>query len=530
VSDVTPEPPSPPGDIPPGPGTGDAESTLPHRFGANVFSNYMALAVTAASAIVVTPLLLHHLGRSAFGVWVLASTVVAYLELFELGFGGASTKLVAEDADVRPEQAVRMINTAFFVLVPLGLIALVTGFVIAFFFPDIVHVSRSLRPQVIICVAILAVGLAASIPGDTFGGSLMGHQRFDLLSLSNASMGFTISAASVVIVLLHGGIVALAVATTIISIGFQGVRWAMLRHIIPGARIRLRLIDRHRLRAAANISGWFLLTAVLQATLAACDVVIVGIVLGVKPAAVYAVGAKLAKAANQSLDSLAVVFFPYASSIVANKDSEGLNNVIIDAVRVTMLVGTLIALLLIVLAGPGIRAWVGPGYDTSAHVLVILAIAVGLSTPVRSLGQILAGTGNLKVVCAVSGVEVVVNFVLSVTLAHVIGPVGVAVGTLAGVLLVRLPGIMVVGTRAVHVRISSLVRGAFVPHIIPALACTGVLLLGRSLTGYSFPGAILNATAGIATYLGLYLAVGATPGERQRAASTVHKLRTLVAR
>jgi O-antigen/teichoic acid export membrane protein len=499
-------------------------NTLPHRFGANVLANYLALAVTAVSAIVVTPLLLHHLGRPAFGVWVLASTAVAYLELFDLGFGAATTKLVAEDAHVRPHQAVGMINTTFFVMVPMGIVALGAGVAVAFFFPGIVHVSAGLHDQVIVCVAILAVGLAVSIPGDTFGGSLMGHQRFDLLSLSNASMGTCIAVSSAVIVLLGGGIVPLAVATTVISVSFQLVRWAMLRHVIPEARIRLRLVDRLRLRAATSISSWFLLSAVLQATLQACDVIIVGIVLGVRAAAIYAVGAKLAKAATQSLDSLSVVFLPYASATVRNKDPEELKDIVVDAVRVTLLVGILIALILTVLAGPGIRAWVGPGYDTSAHVLVILALAVGLASPVRSLGQVLLGSGALKVMVAISGVEVLVNFVLSVTLAHVIGLLGVAVGTLAGVLLVRLPGILVIGTRVVGLRISTLLRRALVPHLLPAAACTAVLLAGQSLTGYSFPGAVATGILGIVAYLALYMTVGATPGERERAAGVVRNL------
>ena len=166
-----------------------------------------------------------------------------------------------------------------------------------------------------------------------------------------------------------------------------------------------------------------------------------GIVLGVKPAAVYAVGAKLAKAANLSLDSLAIVFFPYASATLRNKDRDALKDIVIDGIRVTLLVGVLISLLLMVLAGPGIRAWVGPGYDTSAHVLVILALAVGFASPVKCLAQVLLGSGDLSVLCYVSVVEVVVNIVLSITLAHVIGPLGVAVGTLGGVLLIRLPGI-----------------------------------------------------------------------------------------
>jgi O-antigen/teichoic acid export membrane protein len=521
---VTPDPPIEP-DATGAADTSGSASALPHRFGANVVSNYLALAAAAGSAIVVTPLLLHYLGRSAFGVWVLASTVVAYLELFELGFGGATTKLVAEDAHIRPDQAVRMINTTFFVLVPMGILALGVGILVAFFFPGVVHVSSGLHNQVIVCVAVLAVGLAVSIPGDTFGGSLAGHQRFDLLSLANASMGISIAVASVVIVVLGGGIVALAVATSVIAIAFQFVRWGMLRHIIPEARIRPRLIDTVRLRAAANISGWFLSYAVLQATLAACDVVIVGIILGVKPAAVYAVGAKLAKAADQSLDSLAVVFFPYASATVRNIEGGNLEDIVIDGARVTLLVGAQIALLLAVLAGPGIRAWVGGGYDTSAHVLVILAVSVGLASPVRTIGAVMLGSGRMNVVCTVSVIEVVVNFTLSVTLAHLIGPVGVAVGTLGGILLVRLPGILIVGTRSLDVRVSAVVRGAIVPHLLPASACAAVLLVGRTFTGYSFVGAMGLGILGVATYLSVYMATGATPGERQRAASVLHKLR-----
>ena len=69
-----------------------------------------------------TPILLHHLGKTTYGLWVVASGAVAYLELFELGFGGATTKLISEDASVRPALALRTLNTTFFVLVPLGLI------------------------------------------------------------------------------------------------------------------------------------------------------------------------------------------------------------------------------------------------------------------------------------------------------------------------------------------------------------------------------------------------------------------------
>ncbi len=47
-----------------------------------------------------------------------------------------------------------------------------------------------------------------------------------------------------------------------------------------------------------------------------------------------------------------------------------------------MAAGLMASLVFIVLASPGIRAWVGPGYDTSAQVLVVLAVATALASPV----------------------------------------------------------------------------------------------------------------------------------------------------
>ena len=158
-----------------------------------------------------------------------------YLELFELGFGGATTKLVAEDAEKRPEQALQTLNTTFFALIPLALLALGVGVGVAFGFPSLVHVTPELRHQVILVVIILSIGLAISIPGDTIGGALVGHQRFDMLGLSNSLLVASTLVATIVIVVLGGGLVALATALTVIGILFHFVRfWSCCAASSPG--------------------------------------------------------------------------------------------------------------------------------------------------------------------------------------------------------------------------------------------------------------------------------------------------------
>jgi O-antigen/teichoic acid export membrane protein len=295
----------------------------------------------------------------------------------------------------------------------------------------------------------------------------------------------------------------------------------MVRHVAPGTRIALHLADWSQLRSVMQLSGWFLLNAVLQAIYNGCDVVVVGIVLGIRAAAVYAVASKLAVAATQGLDSLAAVFFPYASSVARNKDRGELTEITVDGTRAAMFVGMLIFLLYVILASPGIRAWVGVGYGTSVRVLVVLAAAIALCSPIRVITMVLAGSGRLPLVCGIRGVETVVNLSLSISLALVIGPVGVAVGTLGAILLVRLPGFLFIGGRAIGIPPLTLLRRAVVPHIPPMAATALVLLALRGVAGHSIPELVLAAVAGSLTYVIVYFALGATRGERRRALSAV---------
>ena len=96
-----------------------------------------------------------------------------------------------------------------------------------------------------------------------------------------------------------------------------------------------------------------------------------------------------------------------------------------------------------------------------------------------------------------------------------------AVGTLAGILAVRLPGYMVAGCRATGIPVTRFLRRAVVPNILPAAASAGVLLALRPVAHNSAPLLVVATLAGFATYLSIYFALGATPGERLRAMAFV---------
>jgi len=506
----------------------EPEDGLPQRFGANAFMNYAADVVLALSALVVTPLILHHLGDAAFGVWALAGSVILYLELFELGFGLATIKQVAEDAGRRSGAVVRTINTNFAVLCGFGAFALASGLVIALMAPTLFSVPESLHDETGLVFAVLALSLAASVPLDVIGSALAGYQRYDLLSGSNIFGAVLVGVVSAAVVVAGGGLVALAVSNALIMLGMHRLRWSVLKRILPELRLSPRLVERRRVVTTARLSGWFLLRDLAEVMIRRVDLVVVGAVLGVEKAAVYAIGAKLAQLGRKSFSPLAKLYLPFASEVSESGDRGRLRSLLLDGTRVAMLIGIPVTLVLSLLALPAVRAWVGPGYREAASVLIFLAAAEGLFSVTETGWHIVAGAGRVRLAATVTITEALVNLVASLALAKPLGPAGVALGTLIGVVVVDLPMGLIFTSRAVAVPGSELWRRTIRPHVVPVLVTVASLMVIRTHLPEGRTQVLGGAGLGVAIYLLTYLLTGATESERARLRSSAASLRRRV--
>jgi O-antigen/teichoic acid export membrane protein len=158
-------------------------------------------------------------------------------------------------------------------------------------------------------------------------------------------------------------------------------------------------------------------------------------------------------------------------------------------------------------------------------VLVILAAAGVAAAPVAALMAVLNGSGHVRLVVSVAAAEVTVNIVLSVILIETVGLVGAALGTLVSIALVRLPGIMIFGSRAAGIGVGQVLRRAVLPHVAPAIGCVAVLFALRPLIGHSLVLVVIAALAGVAAYLVLYVLVAAPAAERRRIFDAAGSLR-----
>jgi O-antigen/teichoic acid export membrane protein len=501
-------------------------TTFPVRYRRNVVSTYATTVVLALVGLVTTPILARELGKEGYGIWVLVASFALYLELLEFGFGKATPKFVAEYAARGDARGLRAtIATSFWILAGLGAIAVVVGAGVAAVFPSLFGVSSELAGPAQVLIVLILLDLAISIPSDTFGGVLMGLQRFYLINWTLVAVALAQAVGWTIVLLNGGGLVELGIVTVALSLSGQLARYLLARRQVPGAGISPRLVDRALARRFTGVSVWFFLLDASKIVLVRLDTVVVGLAVGVAAAGVYAVGQRLTLALEQLVEPLTKSFFPHSSALSAGEDHEGLRRSLVVGTRLSLAIAAPIAIALAFLAGPLLQLWLGAGFEQAATVVVLLAASVTIAALTRTGLLMLQGAGHIRVPALIMGGEALLNLTLSVVLAQTMGLEGVALGTLIAVIVANVGCFYPYMCRQFGLPIGTLSATLARAHL-PALVVAG--LTGAGIASLDPSGVVVVgcALAIVSAYLAVFWFSGMVADERRQVVALVRRLRS----
>src|ERR1700743_1258941 len=108
------------------------------RFAFNVIMNWVAMAVSMVVPFFLTPFVIHSLGVDAYGIWILATSTVAYLWILDMGLRSAVIRFVSKAAaQEKPEDATKAIGAALWVRVLISAGVAVLSVVLTLVFPHL---------------------------------------------------------------------------------------------------------------------------------------------------------------------------------------------------------------------------------------------------------------------------------------------------------------------------------------------------------------------------------------------------------
>src|SRR5208282_4728444 len=163
----------------------------------NVGSSWSALGINVAVGIFLSPFILHRLGDTAFGIWVLIFSVTGYYGLFDLGIRSSIIRYVSKyTATGDREKLASFVNTALFSYTGIGAVSMVLTALLSSSVESWFRIPSDMHSQARLLLLMVGASVSISFPLGVFGGMLEGLQRFYILNWT--SIGATIARAALI--------------------------------------------------------------------------------------------------------------------------------------------------------------------------------------------------------------------------------------------------------------------------------------------------------------------------------------------
>jgi len=394
--------------------------------------NLLGWVVPLSVAFVAIPYVVRGLGPERFGVLSLASALLGYFGIFDLGLGRATTKIVAECLSqgdfARLPQVVwtSLWSQALFgacgTLVTLGLIPVLVN--------HLLKISPGLLAETGTSLFVLSGSLCVVLAGNALRGVLEAAQRFDVVNYVkvpvNTSM-FLLPAAGVFFHLTLPGIVWLLVAARVAATVAYLAACLCFFPVLRGNY----LPHRASLRPLMVYGGWVTVSNLITPLLTYVDRFFIGSLVSMSAVGYYSAPYEAINRAWVVPATLAATLFPAFASLEASGSQGRLEDLCARSIKSLLLLSAPSLLLLAVFAKQILRWWLGADFAAqSAVVLQILALGMLINSASLIPFSLLQGVGRPDLTGIFSLVELVFQASLCWVLVKDYGITGAAVATL----------------------------------------------------------------------------------------------------
>ena len=395
------------------------------------------MLLSGVVSFALAPVMIHSLGEFYYGVWIVANSILSYYSLCDGGMSLTVQRFVAlYRGEHDDSSAAESVNAAVMLVsgIAVGLLA-VTGAAVLVA-PTFFNIASPDVSAFRWALLLLGSSAAVSFPTRPMAAYLRGIQRFDLCNALAIGALFIRAAGVLVALQISSGIVGVGVATLVSAC------MSLAGHAVVLRRSDSRLLcwgwpGRGRMRQLSQFSFYVFLTTLGDYLRFHVDAIVVAKCISVAAVTSYTVCSSLAAYFISVMWGLSA---PLMTEIVSLRDKQdgAQRQFFLFASKITMLAAVLGSVLLLANGRPILRFWVGERFVAAYPVLLALIIAHLFDTGQAPSLHLLYATGKHTALGIWTVLEGIANLCLSVYLAGRFGIVGVALGTVIPMLVVKL--------------------------------------------------------------------------------------------
>lgn len=406
----------------------------------SVVVSYLGRGISIAISLISVPLTLGYLDKERYGLWLTISSIVAYLNVSDLGIGMSLRNRIAEARGAgEAEKIGKLLSTGFLLMVIVGWFVATSGVLISWFAPigewlslSSVAVERELRGT----LTVTALTFAYLLPVSAIINAQTGYQEAYLSGLWGFAGGILSLLALLGVVYFKGDMVCLSLATFFVAqLPNLANIWNFFKKH-PEARISLPKVDLSLLPSLFGIGWQFFALQIYTVVLWQSDNLVIATQLTPEAVVPYSVAYRLMWIPLSLLSSVPASLWPAYAEAKTRGDWEWIRLTYERTTLVSLLISGLAATVVFVWGQEFIWIWAGPKARGTESMMAALCLYLIIAIWTNCNAMIINAVGR-PIEQVFSGfLDACLNLILSLYLVKLWGVAGVAWGTTLACLLV----------------------------------------------------------------------------------------------
>jgi O-antigen/teichoic acid export membrane protein len=452
-------------------------------------TGYLATFATILVGLWLTPFTLRFLDREEFAIFTLASDLLMWLGLLDIGIT-AGLSVQAAQLSGRPDQEKLdcLASTAFFTQNVVVLVVLIIGGAMAVGFPHFFPVRQELHHTTSMLMAYLVIGTAIGFSTRTFSALLIANQQIHVDNLLRLALVATRTALTVVLLKTGWGLYSLAAASLAATLITSMIAvWRTFR-LLPGIRIQWCLASADVLKSLGSLGIWFSLGGLAGIVITSLDRVVAAKLISVESVTTLSLTGRLYALCGGLLDQLTNTARPMLGQLLGEGKIPEAQRVYRHLFKLSTGIAVIAAFSLWAGNEPFVIRWVGAQNCGSPMLSLALALNLIANSWVLPNRAVLSAALVVRPQTLSRIVEAVINLSLSVLLGHYLGLIGIVCATAIASLLTSSWYLPLLTARLFSRGWLSFIREDAVPILLLGACATPISVLtqflGRQIGGF----------------------------------------------
>lgn len=396
-----------------------------------LLSSYFDLAVTIVSPLLVMPSLINSWSHEEFGIYILLSSLVAYLNVTNFGLTTSLVTFCAVNKG-NTKQVQIATNTVFVFFLMISLVSAIIISLISCNWPYLFSVEE-VALDVRVAIFLFSFVFLFDFTSSAFYSNLFATGEMVLANCLKGLRALVVAIGIFYIVNEGADLIDVVEYNLYVSVLFFFVFV-----IVYFFRYRDRVtfsISFKRLKGFLSKGFYYFLGSLSVLLVFHTDSLVISSMISVGAVGAYAVIFKMVDASQRIVFKVCDILLPSIAQDFENNKLDALSKEFLKVLCITIILISLVSIILLTLFPTIIDLWIGDSFEYSENVVFILLAFTFFHCIVRVPGVFIAAIGKHKVPSQVSLLEAVTNLVMSIFLAREYGVEGVAMATLLSTIL-----------------------------------------------------------------------------------------------